>query len=117
MATKTKTVESIGGALVRCDTFETVRDNYARHHRTIETVADFKSTLRAGAYAWPGGYALYFITSDGAALSFDAARREFRNIIDSIRSRANDGWRVVGCASTAEDDEPVYCDHTGREIV
>lgn len=30
-----------------------LRKNYARHHREIKTVADFKATLRGGQYAWP----------------------------------------------------------------
>lgn len=95
-----------------------VRENYARHHRTIGTVADFKASLRAGAYAWPGGYALYFITSDGAALSYHSARREARLIIGSIRDRCDDGWRVVGMESMAnwDDDEPPICDHSGMPI-
>jgi hypothetical protein len=46
----------------------TVREHYAHTHQTIDTGREFRETLRAGAYAWPGGYPLYFITSDGAAL-------------------------------------------------
>ena len=34
-------------------------------------------------YAWPGGYPLYFVTSDGAALSFEAVLANWRNIVQA----------------------------------
>lgn len=33
------------------------------------TIDDLKAHLEADKYAWPGGYPLFFITSDGAARS------------------------------------------------
>lgn len=94
-----------------------VRSNYRYHHRSIKTVADLKATLRAGPYAWPGGYALYFVTADGASLSFDAVRKEFRSIANAIKhGDTRGGWRVIGCESTAECDETPVCDHTGKSI-
>lgn len=92
-----------------------VRRNYSRHHRDIKTVSDLKASLRAGGHTFPGGYPLYFITSDGESLSFEAARSEFRQIADSIRTRANDGWRVVALDVNYEDSDLV-CDHTGNRI-
>lgn len=106
------------GALYRAGDYATpVRDNYARHHRTIGSAADLKASVRAGAYAWPGGYALYFLTSDGAALSYQTVRRHFRAVVDSVRTATDDGWRVVALCSTADDDTDVYCDHCGAPIV
>lgn len=95
----------------------TVRRDYAWHHRDITTGRQLRATLRAGEYAWPGGYAVYFITSDGAVLSFEAVRAELRSVLDSIRNKSNDGWRVIACDTTANTDETLYCDHTGKEIV
>lgn len=91
------------------------RENFCRHHSGIETVADFKATLRAGAYTDLGGYPLYFVTSDGAPLSFQAARDNARQIMESIRDRSRDGWRVIGCCINYEDPD-LYCDHTGARI-
>jgi len=71
--------------------------------------------MRHGPYAWPGGYPCYFVTSDGAALSFKAARQERRNILEAIANKSNDGWRVVGVDINWEDDS-LYCDHTGEKI-
>jgi hypothetical protein len=71
--------------------------------------------LRAGPFAWPGGYPLYFICEDGGVLSFESARSEFGNIADSIRRDISDGWRVVGCDINLEDSQ-LICDHTGARI-
>ena len=72
-----------------------LRANYARTHGRIRSAADLKATLRAGAYAWPGGYPLYFLTSDGGALSFATVRDNLARVLDSIATGTNDGWRVV----------------------
>ena len=79
------------------------------------SLSDFRRDVRYGPYAWPGGYPRFFITSDGAALSFAAAKAERRNIIASIAHRTNDGWRIVGCDINWEDQQ-LYCDHTNARI-
>jgi hypothetical protein len=79
------------------------------------TNQDLKNQLRSGPFAWPGGYPLYFITDDGAALSFNAVRENLRSVIWSIRHGVNDGWRVVGCDVNWEDPK-LFCDHTGNRI-
>jgi hypothetical protein len=81
----------------------------------IETISDFRAAVRHGPYAWPGGYPCYFITSDGAALSFKAAKSERRLILESIRDRSDDGWRIVALDINYEDSNLV-CDHTGEKI-
>ena len=81
----------------------------------IETISDFRKAYRSGPYAWPGGYPLFFITSDGAVLSFNAAKLERRNILDSIQTGTDDGWRIVGVDINYEDSE-LICDHTGERI-
>ncbi len=79
------------------------------------TTKDLKAQLRSGAFAGPGGYPLYFITDDCAALSFDAVRENLRSVLWSIRNEVNDGWRVIGCAVNWEDAS-LYCEHTGEKI-
>lgn len=92
-----------------------LRAVYRSHHRDIATTAQLRATLRAGAYAWPGGYPLYFITSDGAALSFDSVRAELGQVLRSIAGRHSDGWRVVACDINYEDSD-LRCDHSGERI-
>lgn len=94
-----------------------LRSNYALHHREINSVANMKSTLRAGGYAWPGGYELVFITSDGATICFDCARENFALVADSIRNDICDGWKIVACDIAENyEEKPLYCDHCSRNI-
>jgi hypothetical protein len=81
----------------------------------INSISDFRKAVRNGPYAWPGGYPLYWITSDGAALAFNVAKTERRNILEAIARNANDGWRVVGLDVNWEDNE-LYCAHTNERI-
>ncbi len=87
----------------------------AYHHQSIDSGLQFRETLRAGPYAWPGGYPIVLICSDGAVLCFDCARAEARVIIRSIRDNARDGWRVIGADIHWEgpDEE---CAHCGKGI-
>lgn len=81
----------------------------------INSVSDFRRAMRNGPYAWPGGYPLYFITNDGFALSFAAAKAERRLILEAIVSKNDDQWRVVGMDINWEDAH-LYCEHTGERI-
>lgn len=83
---------------------------------TTYTTKQLKEQLRAGEFAWPGGYPLFFITSDGAALSFEAVRENYRLVIDAMRNDLRDGWQVIGCDVNWEDAS-LFCDHTGNRIV
>ena len=81
----------------------------------INSISDFRRAVRNGPYAWPGGYPVYFITSDGEALSFKAVRENRREILEAIRDRDNSGWRVVGMDVNWEDGE-LTCAHTNERI-
>jgi hypothetical protein len=92
-----------------------LRENYYRHHSIIKTIADLKATLRAGSFAWPGGYPLYFITQDGAALSFKTVREEWRQVVWDWLVGASTGWRVIACGVNWEDGN-LYCEHSNEKI-
>ena len=80
------------------------------------TLLAIKQQLRAGKYAWPGGYPLYFVTSDGAALSFCAVRAEWRNVVAAhLTKDTRSGWHIAGADVNWEDGD-LYCDHTGERI-
>lgn len=66
-------------------------------------------------YAWPGGYPLFLLMSDGAALCCDCGKKEYRQIVYSIRHNLQDGWQVNGADVNWEDPE-LYCDHCGERI-
>lgn len=92
-----------------------LRADYRYTFRDIRNVSQFKATLRNGAYAWPGGYPLFLLTDDGATLHFACARKEARNVMDSIQRKASDGWRVVACDVNWEDSD-LCCDHCSKRI-
>jgi hypothetical protein len=81
----------------------------------INSISDFRRAIRNGPYAWPGGYPCYFVTSDGAALSWNAARHNRRAILEAIAGKLSDGWRVIGMDINWEDSA-LYCDDTGERI-
>lgn len=90
----------------------------------IKTVFDFNRELKRGQHAMVGGYPTYFITADGAVLSWQAAKEEQALIRDSIINypfdgecipRSTDGWRVVTIEINFENKN-LYCDHTGEKI-
>jgi hypothetical protein len=92
-----------------------LRRAWSGHARDIKTTARVKAALRAGEYTEWGGYPLYFIASDGCALSFDAVCDNLASVLDSVRTGSSDGWRVVGVAINYEDGG-LRCCHTGERI-
>ncbi len=92
-----------------------LRSNYRRSHREIKSVADYKATIRNGRFAWPGGYPLYLLCDDGAALCFACARKEAQQIIPAIANKERNGWRVVACDVNYEDTD-LHCEHCSERI-
>ena len=80
------------------------------------TLQEIKTALRSGKYAWPGGYPLYFVTSDGGVLSFEAARAEWRQIVWAhLNNATRCGWHLAGVDVNYEDPY-LECEHTGARI-
>jgi hypothetical protein len=68
--------------------------------------------LSASPYAWPGGYPLFAITNDGAALCKHCAKSERSSIGTTTGS---DGWTVEALDVNWEDPD-LFCDHCGTHI-
>ncbi len=66
-------------------------------------------------YAWPGGYPLFVILNDGAALCTDCAKKELGLIVTSTAQQLRDGWQAAGVAVNWEDVE-LTCDHCSQVI-
>jgi hypothetical protein len=81
----------------------------------IDSISDFRTAVRHGPYAWPGGYPLYFVCDDGAALCCNCAKKERRSILEAIAAKARNGWRVVGQDINYEDNI-LFCDHCDERI-
>jgi hypothetical protein len=63
-------------------------------------------------YAWPGGYPLFAITSDGAALCRHCCKAERASIGTTT---GGDGWHIVALEINWGDD-CLFCDHCGSRI-
>jgi len=92
-----------------------LRRAWSGHARDIKTTAQVKAALRAGQWTDLGCYPLYFVASDGCALSFDAVRDNLASVLDSVRTNSDDGWRVIGVDINYENDG-LHCEHTGARI-
>jgi len=80
------------------------------------TTYELKQALRAGPYAWPGGYPLYFLAADGCALSFEAVHGEIRQVMHALRHPGTDrDWQIIAVDVNWED-EYLFCAHTGQLI-
>lgn len=84
--------------------------------RFINTVEEFDAVLANGAWAWPGGYPIYFLCYDGEALSFEAAEENAELVRSAIKDKdRHSGWFVVAHEINWEDTE-MYCSHTNELI-
>lgn len=68
-------------------------------------------------YAWPGGYALFAVMSDGEAVCSTCVRSEYRQIAWATRVNDRGGWACIGFDHTGNSDEPETCAHCGTLIV
>lgn len=93
-----------------------IRPQHARTHRTINTGLQLRQTLRAGPYAWPGGYPIVLITSDGEMVHPGALAKDksalYQALFD-IRTKAR--GRIVAADVYYEGDD-AECAYTGAVI-
>lgn len=77
---------------------------------------ELKQFIRSGGYAWPGGYPMILIMSDGAIVSAKGARMEFKLIIKALKENdKRSDWFPVGIDIHWEG-EPEICAITGELI-
>ena len=81
----------------------------------METI-ELKKIIRNGPYAWPGGYPIYFIAADGAALSYEAVRENWPIICRAHRSRETRSEWYISAWDINWEDIDLYCEHTGKRI-
>jgi len=113
-ADKTQKFYTFEGNVYRNDNLQLIRKDVAKHYRKIDSINKLKSCLRAGEYTFPGSYRLFFITNDGACLSFSSVLDNLQEIYYSMMHDVNDGWNIIGLSSVEECDEEVYCDHSNE---
>lgn len=71
-------------------------------------------------YAWPGGYDLVLIMTDGGVLCADCVRANYRQILESVRDYSNvnygDGWTPAGYMLADDPGAELICDHCSKTI-
>lgn len=66
-------------------------------------------------YAWPGGYEMFAICSDGEVLCCDCCKTEYSRIAGAHRGS---GWDVIAIDSTANCEiDRIFCAHCNRMIL
>lgn len=82
------------------------------------TLSEFNAWFTDGsveAYAWPGGYPIFYLASDGETLCPKCVTKERERITESIEDKSNDGWRIVARDINWEDNDMV-CAHCNEQI-
>lgn len=80
------------------------------------TTREVKQSLRAGRYAWPGGYEKVYVTYDGGILCDPCVRQEWAQICYALRHNLRDGWQIEGVDLIEAPDDLVTCDHCGAVL-
>ena len=66
-------------------------------------------------YAWPGGYPVYTVMSDGALLCAKCAKSEFRQIVRDTKLGFY-CWSAAGAEVLWESEAPQYCAHCNAHL-
>jgi hypothetical protein len=83
----------------------------------IKTIGDYRRAVRNGPYAWPGGYPVFFATSDGASLCWECGAKKARHqVIAAIAGKDfASGWRVNAVDVNWESAD-LHCDHCTERV-
>ena len=96
--------------------YASTKANKAMDYLTLRKVQIESRKLRdkliESPYAFPGGYPMFAVTSDGGALCKDCCKSESRSIGTTY---GGDGWQVTGLSINYEDKD-LYCDHCSQPI-
>lgn len=85
----------------------------------MKTTNEFKAFVRA-PFAFPGGYEIHAVMSDGGCLCHTCAKDNAKLIIADTRSDArsgcgHSGWEFYAADINWEDDN-LFCDHCGNQL-
>lgn len=82
--------------------------------KNANIVRQIKEAAR-NVYAWPGGYPLFVLMTDGEALCPKCAKDNFGLIGRSTRDDTRDGWAAAGVGIHWEGSA-LTCAHCGGDI-
>lgn len=95
-----------------------LRPDFAQfpYHAHNPDTSRIKAALRAGRYAFPGGYELFAIMNDGESVCYPCLKSNLYQVIYSTRHNMRDGWRVAGFECVANIESETVCAHCGHVI-
>jgi len=76
----------------------------------MQQINEVKNAIRS-PFAWPGGYPVYTVMSDGEMLCCKCAKNNFKAIVAATKAGLRDGWKAEGAQILWEGEE--YCAHCG----
>jgi hypothetical protein len=82
------------------------------------TILELKTYFHKGQamrYAWPGGYPLFYLCTDGGCLCASCVTQNRVQVFRSTHERERDGWALAG-VDTNWEDESLYCDNCNARI-
>ena len=91
--------------------------NAIQKYQRRPTIIEAAKLVARERFAWPGGYPLVLVMSDGETLCPECVRLNFRLIVQAARDPHDDsGWRPVGFEVEEAPEEEVSCAHCRRVI-
>lgn len=78
--------------------------------------ADLKAFIRSNGYAWPGGYSMALLMSDGDCIDAQSARENYRRIREAMRARDRDSAWTPEMTFVHWEGDPIICAHSNRPI-
>lgn len=82
----------------------------------IETKQELAEVFRRGCYAWPGGYPVSLLMSDGDTLCWACFKDEYGAIAEALADDdIHSGWKPSS-ADINWEDPALYCAHCGDRI-
>lgn len=67
------------------------------------------------AYAWPGGYPIFYVTQDNCCLCPDCVNDNLELCLEQDIDERDDQWYIVAADINYEDDT-LYCDNCNKQI-
>ena len=85
-----------------------LRKVYCKTFSQPKNSTEIRATIRAGEYAWPGGYPMFALMSDGDTLCFSCLKSQLDSIGPAMGDESDSsGWRVEAIDINYEDSDMV----------
>lgn len=82
---------------------------------TIRNVHQLAMVVANGAYAWPGGYPIYFLAADGEPVCFQCVKQNKAETYAAFEEGGDREWLMVVADINWEDPDK-FCAHCENRI-